>query len=73
MSMKNVKKSHEKYEKMPSIIVQSEKFYEGKGLFNLAIGLLLLSLSARIITFEILTMVLGALFCLKGLLQYLSK
>ncbi|MCX8163046.1 MAG: hypothetical protein N3D10_00640 [Candidatus Micrarchaeota archaeon] len=70
--MKNVKKSQQK-EQMPSVIIKGERFYEGKGLFNLAIGLLLLSLSARVITLEILSAVLGVLFCLKGLLQYLHK
>ncbi|MFN3910128.1 MAG: hypothetical protein ACK4J0_02765 [Candidatus Anstonellaceae archaeon] len=63
------KKTVKKYE--VSLNKEDEQ-KKGKGLFNIAIGLLLVAYGFGVIPFSILVTVLGALLSLKGLVQFLK-
>lgn len=68
MKKKVVKKHEVDLANMPT-----NDLREGKALLNLALGLLLIGYGFGLLTFASLATVAGALFCLKGLVQFLKK
>jgi len=56
---------------MPKVEVLHDNYFKrGKALYNIAVGFLLVSYAFGLINFILLAGILGALFCLKGIVQF---